>query len=272
MRDGRAIAERLGGHRYRRGWMFRCPCHADRNPSCSVRDDGLVTCFAGCDRFAVEAALDRLGFPDDGRRAEPRDPTADRRRGTEEAQSIFEDALCNPSSMEGVSYYLQSRGITWTPNPDVMRRWGHNGYIVAVQQLDGEVTAVQTKLLPGHRGITRGWLGAGAVQLAPPKVCDLSDAKVLTIGLAEGVETALSAMQLTNIPCWAVLGARRLPTVAVPAAVRRVVIFADNDDPGREQAKLAAAVHAGAGRLVRRWWPNKVNDWNDLLKQRKKTS
>jgi hypothetical protein len=34
-----------------RGWMARCPAHADRTPSLSVRDTGsriLLNCFAGC--------------------------------------------------------------------------------------------------------------------------------------------------------------------------------------------------------------------------------
>jgi hypothetical protein len=64
MRDGAAITARLGGRRRGGSWMFRCPVHDDRNPSCSLRDDGLVTCFAGCPRQQVEAALDALGFPD----------------------------------------------------------------------------------------------------------------------------------------------------------------------------------------------------------------
>src|SRR5262245_34769885 len=77
MRDGAAIAKKLHGYPYKRGWMFRCPCHDDRVPSCSIRDDGLVTCFANCPREQVEAALDALGFTDGCRR---RPTTAAERR------------------------------------------------------------------------------------------------------------------------------------------------------------------------------------------------
>src|SRR5437879_3576256 len=67
MRDGRAIARALGGRRIKGGWSFCCPCHEDRKPSAAIRErDGLITCFAHCDRRALAAALDQLGFVDDG--------------------------------------------------------------------------------------------------------------------------------------------------------------------------------------------------------------
>jgi len=50
-------ARRTGAGR----WMARCPAHADRLPSLSIRDgeDGrvLVHCFAGCANTAILAAL-----------------------------------------------------------------------------------------------------------------------------------------------------------------------------------------------------------------------
>jgi hypothetical protein len=75
------------------------------------------------------------------------------------------------------------------------------------------VTAIQVKSL-GLQPFTRGWLGRGAVQLNPP--CDGE------LGLAEGVESALSATQLHGIPCWATLGAPRLSAIDLPSCVRRV--------------------------------------------------
>lgn len=56
------VLERLEGVR-RQGsaWVARCPAHADRGPSLSIRegDDGrvLVHCFAGCETAAVLRAL-----------------------------------------------------------------------------------------------------------------------------------------------------------------------------------------------------------------------
>ena len=67
-------------------------------------------------------------------------------------------------------------------------------------------------------------MGAGAVQLAWPDD---------VLGIAEGIETALSAAQLFGIPTWACLGASRMATVKIPDSVKTVRIFADNDEAGR---------------------------------------
>ena len=101
------------------------------------------------------------------------------------------------------------------------------------------------------------------MQLAPPL-----DGK---LGLAEGVETALAATELTGVPCWATLGAKRLSCkFAIPAGVREVVIFADNDKSGtgRKEADKAREAYNNDGYDVRIWRPpERHKDWNDTLKE-----
>lgn len=60
-------------------WLARCPSHADRTPSLSIReaDDGkvLVHCWSGCDPEAILAAAGltwRDLYPDRWREAEAR--------------------------------------------------------------------------------------------------------------------------------------------------------------------------------------------------------
>jgi putative DNA primase/helicase len=253
MRDGAAIAAALGGRRNGKGWSFCCPCHDDRVPSCSIRDgDGLITCFGGCPRAEVMAALDALGFPDDGKSTttQPDDHEARIRR----AQVEWEDAGLLPQ-LDHVGWYLRHRGITLPP-PAALRRAG-NGFMAAVQRLDGVVTAIQIKSL-GRTPITRGWLGGGAVQLAAP--CDGE------LGLAEGVESAMSATQLTGVPVWATLGARRLHAIDLPGCVRRVHLFADSDVAGRAAVERAKQRYTNRLLPVRTWWPPEGQDWNDVLK------
>jgi hypothetical protein len=60
--DVDALLSRLEGVRGRNGsWSARCPAHADRSPSLSVKalDDGriLMHCFGGCGTDAVLGAL-----------------------------------------------------------------------------------------------------------------------------------------------------------------------------------------------------------------------
>jgi hypothetical protein len=55
------IARALGGRKAGDGWIARCPCHDDREPSLSIHHaaDGklLAHCHAGCEQGRVIAAL-----------------------------------------------------------------------------------------------------------------------------------------------------------------------------------------------------------------------
>lgn len=60
--DVNTLLARLDGVRGRNGsWSAKCPAHADRSPSLSVKElaDGriLMHCFGGCDTGAVLGAL-----------------------------------------------------------------------------------------------------------------------------------------------------------------------------------------------------------------------
>jgi hypothetical protein len=101
-------------------------------------------------------------------------------------------------------------------------------------------------------------MGRGAVQFAPPLNGQL--------GLAEGPETALSVMELINIPCWAVCGAKRLHQIAIPPGVQLLHLFADNDANGQAALHRAAKRYASQGYDVRRRTPVGVKDYNDILK------
>lgn len=89
-----------------------------------------------------------------------------------------------------------------------------------------------------------------------------------TMGIAEGIETALSAAQLFGIPTWAALNEGRLRTWQPPATVRKVIVFGDNDMNCIGQQ----AAYALAGRLRETIEafveipPVIDTDWNDVLR------
>ena len=56
------------------------------------------------------------------------------------------------------------------------------------------------------------------------------------LGIAEGIETALSASALFNVPCWAALTAGLLQDWTPPPSVSTVFIFGDNDVSNTGQA------------------------------------
>lgn len=88
-----------------------------------------------------------------------------------------------------------------------------------------------------------------------------------TLGLAEGIETAMAAIALLDLPVWSTLGAERLHQIAIPASVRRLVLLPDNDRAGRIGQRRAAEVYARGGIQVDTIWPPMpFNDWNDVLR------
>ncbi len=67
--------------------------------------------------------------------------------------------------------------------------------------------------------------------------------------LAEGVETALAARQLTGIPVWSAIAAVNMPNVLPPPWARHAVIFADHDQAGLDYAAKAAAAYRTLPRI-----------------------
>lgn len=106
--------------------------------------------------------------------------------------------------------------------------------------------------------IMRGIAGGGIVRLAEPTE---------TLALAEGIESALSFAQLAHIPTWAALSAGNFSNVELPATVRELVIAADNDERGLDDARKAGHRWRMQGRTVRIVRPTVAGqDWNDILK------
>ncbi len=136
--------------------------------------------------------------------------------------------------------------------------------VAAVSGPDKRVTAIQRIYLQtngaGKAGVqvpkmTRGPLGNGAVRLAPADD---------TLGLAEGIETAFSAMELHGVPTWAALGTR-FDAIAIPETVNRLIIFGDNGGPGEAAVERAIKKHQCFGLSVEaRFPPGDIKDWNDV--------
>ncbi len=105
-------------------------------------------------------------------------------------------------------------------------------------------------------------IAGGAVRLA-----NLSADHV--VGLAEGIETALSVMaSCARLPVWATLSTSNLEQVVLPAEARKVVLLADHDlsnAGARAAAAAAARLHAEGRRVFIAMPPKEGDDFNDLL-------
>lgn len=287
-----AIARRLGGAvRHGRGWLARCPVpshgqgRGDRRPSLSIADgEGgrlLVRCFAGCDPLAVLAELRHRGLIEGGRdpdwRPAPplvRDPlpTADAERKRQFARKLWGEAL--PAAGTLVEAYLHSRGIAISPPASLRFAPGLRhlsgecwpALVAKVEAADGRFLGVhRTYLAPDGHGkapvepqkMMLGAVAGGAVRLAPA-----ADGLVI----AEGIESALAAMQASGRPAWAALSTSGLRSLELPADVRAVTIVPDGDQPGRDAANAAARRWTDEGRAGRIAALPDGKDINDLLK------
>lgn len=285
------IANARGGIPCSGGFLISCVCaghgkgRGDRRPSLSIADgeDGrlLVQCFAGCDPRDVLDEFRRMGLLDDlprrDREAPPRRaaPTVRPEPEPDEAAvEIWRAAEPMPDSL-AARYLVEHRHLEG-PFPPSLRfsrgvpypRAGLRlpALVAAVQRpTDRRIVAVQVTYLNAATGAkanvstprwTFGALGTGCIRLA---------AAGPVLGIAEGTETALAAMQLSGLPCWAVLGSQRLASVWLPPEAVEIHVFADNDAPGQQCAEKAAERFTREGRRVLIRTPAKeYGDWADV--------
>jgi putative DNA primase/helicase len=284
------IAKALGGWKVGGGWMARCPAHADRTPSLSIRyADGnkvLVRCHAGCDQEHVISALRGRGlWANDGRRLLSckvrrapivhKPAPADTRR-TEAAVAIWESAEQAQGTL--VEVYIASRGIHLAA-PETLRfhpglKHPSGGIWPAMVALvtdgaDGTPLAIHRTFLTADGGgkapiepqkMMLGPCRGGVVRLADP-----APGEVLMIG--EGIETCLAAMQETGHPAWAALSTSGLRALNLPNDVRDVVVLADGDEAGEAAARDCRRWQR-EGRRVRIARPPWGMDFNDMLRGR----
>lgn len=276
----RRICETRGGKWSGTKGMARCPAHDDRTPSLGItlgRRAILVHCFAGCDRAAVLAALAREGveprtlfsgspFAGPGPAIAPEPSAA--------ALRLWRDA--RPLQRTPAKAYLESRGILSgssalrfhprTPLGPKGRTRFLPALIASVSLDEGPNAVHRTFLAPDGTGKAAfakpkralGPLGEGAVRLLPPLQGKL--------GLAEGVESAMSAYALTGIPTWATLGNERFGLVAIPEGVTELHLFVDHDAGGTLAAERALVAYPSVDRAIHVRKPVRPGaDWNDEL-------
>ncbi|PKP66623.1 MAG: virulence protein [Alphaproteobacteria bacterium HGW-Alphaproteobacteria-7] len=103
-----------------------------------------------------------------------------------------------------------------------------------------------------------GALGEAAARLFAPASGKL--------GLAEGIESAMSAYALTGIPVWATLGNERFGIVSVPESVTELHLFVDHDAGGELASSRGLAAYSGDRRTIQVCKPSSPDtDWNDEL-------
>ena len=278
--EGRRLVERLRGRWSGNAGLCRCPAHDDRRPSLSVRvgrTSLLLHCFAGCSAADILKSLRASGQPVDAVSGSPSSRSGNgavREAERSRAAAVRLWGAARPIAGTPVERYLEGRGLTAgsselryhprTPHgPHPLTRF-RPAMIAVVRDGAGIVAIHRTFLDPRCASLAPideprcglGRFGSGAVRLG---------GIASRLGLAEGIETALSASVLFGLPCWATLGTERFRLVTLPPEVTELVLFLDNDAGGRRAEALAR--EAFAHLPIETHHPRRAGaDWNDVLR------
>ena len=248
---------------------------------------GLVIDLTGRPFPQVAAEIDDLVGnikPEAGR---PKMADDDRRRMLREVYQ-----LSKPIQMGDLAHvYLSSRGVAERVYPDALRfapplRDGDGGVrpcMVAMVGVHGDTLPNgRQRYLTMHRTFLRPD-GLAKAEMASPRKLMPGDVQAGacvmlsewpgygSIGIAEGIETAMAATKLFGVPAWAALTADMMAKWVPPEGADDVAIFADNDQShtGHAVAYALSRRLRAKGMVTNVHMPSRAGtDWNDELQRR----
>ncbi|HMH29046.1 MAG TPA: toprim domain-containing protein [Steroidobacteraceae bacterium] len=189
---------------------------------------------------------------------------------------------CSIENCDDAVDYLASRGL-WPLPPDctlkahaTVEYWHGGARVGRYPAIIADIVDVAGELVTCH--VTYLHRRDKITDYEPRKILNAMTARTgcavrlmpatEVLGIAEGIETALSASVLDAIPVWAALNTSLLSKFEPPPGLLRLRIYADRDEPG-----LTATIHLmerlqGRVALEIRIPSAPHKDWNDVLKHR----
>jgi putative DNA primase/helicase len=232
--------------------------------------------------FLTELAIEHDGgaTPHDEAQSRRIKEAAERERGEKEARALAIWKEAQPAAATLVEVYLRHRGII-APIPPSIRYHPGLKHAASGLLLPAMVAAVQASYRQ-IRGIHRTFLkadGTGKAPISDPRLSlgTLTGGSVRLAAarhdrpllIAEGIETAMAAMQASGLPAWAALSTSGIKSLELPKDIAAVTICADNDANGAgiSAAEAAAQRWIAEGRSVRIAMPDIIGaDFNDVLR------
>ena len=140
--------------------------------------------------------------------------------------------------------------------------------IAAIQNKDGKMSAIhRTYLTNGKKAeVEQPKKAIGPITPGCAiRLYEITD----TLGVAEGIETAIAAHQLFELPVWSLISAGQMEKFDWPETVKKMIIFADNDlsFTGQKAAFTLAYRAKSKGLRVRVEIPDRIADWADYVKK-----
>jgi hypothetical protein len=269
--------------------MALCPAHDDARPSLHIgagyKVPVLLHCYAGCTFDQITTALREKGrWPVPGTVIASRDAT---RRSDEErrqyALRLLDDTRRNRGRENAhmLKDYFAHRGINTVPVTALLAL--PLAYVQDALLLP-DCPAMIFRVTDGQctLGVHVTWLNAdltgkredepqrqffGPIKGGYIKLYRGAHDCDRPLLIAEGIETAAAAAQLTGLAAISALSAENLPYITPPLA-SGYIIAADHDSngTGEQAARALARKLVAAGQAVRIALPERPDtDWNDVL-------
>ena len=198
---------------------------------------------------------------------------------------LWQRSLCLTGN-DPISRYLHGRGLTLQPDnvrycEACFESWSREykkAMIALIQNADGKPISLhrtyagvneQGKRIKKMMSGTESLVG-GAIRLFIP------DGKLFqygVLGIAEGIETAVSCAQMFQIATWASINSALMESWTPPKSVgstfiKEIIIFADNDAnyAGQKAAYILANRLYNQDLIVSVKMPDETGDFNDVLR------
>lgn len=260
-----------------------CPCSGDGEDRFRFSDrNGSGNYFCACsdgEKGGIGLLMCKTGmsFVEVAKRVDEMIGNAREHTDRKPRQSYYSHMLKTRAVSSYRSKYLRARGLEVAPglqwckevdyrddvtgnsvHPAMLAPIMRNGEFLTYHVTylhDGGKAAVATprKILPGLE------LRGGSCPLYEPAE---------TMGVAEGVETAIAAKMIHDVPVWAALNTSLLKHFDPPAVCKHLLIFADHDANYAGQAAayhLAHRLHHKLESVTVFVPPREGDDWNDVL-------
>jgi hypothetical protein len=286
---GETIELKRQGHNY----VAHCPFHQERTPSftvypdhfhcfgCGAHGDALDWLVRTC-RLPFRTAVQALGGRVDAPAAALTSATVqDCGRGTSDAarrQELARRIWCDAVDPCGspVEVYLGNRAVRLPEMPVIRfhpccpRTGGALPAMIALMtdpMTKQPCGVLRTFLAPGGKSKAR--VAKPKMMLGHAGVVRLAEPLGVGLGIAEGIETALSCMQVIEWgPVWAAGSSGMIERFPVlPCTTLNIFADADESGAGITAAKVCAARWLEAGQEALIHQPTAGEDWNDAARR-----
>ncbi len=212
--------------------------------------------------------------------------TPQKQRPKKDPRIALQDVWTSAKPLTGsdpVSKYLHSRRIVLQPDNvryhpahyDYESRARYPAMVSRIHNTDGKPVSIHRtylawdepkkadidspkKLMTGTEKLT-----GASIRLLQPGGMFKPD----TIGVAEGIETALACASMFFVATWACVSTSVLKSFVPPKGVRKIIVYGDNDqnNAGQDAARALAKTLDEKDFIVNVSIPPKAGDWADVL-------